>query len=73
MLTLTYASETLVWNEGQRSRIQAVERSYLRGACSLSRMDGETNESIYGRLGMSVKGPVSRVYLKKIVFCEKIP
>ena len=54
--TLTYASETWVWNEGQRSRIQAVEMSYLRGACSLSRMDGESNESVYGRFGMSVKG-----------------
>ncbi len=29
VLTITYASETWVWNERQRSRIQAVEMSYL--------------------------------------------
>ncbi len=28
---LTYASETWAWNESQRSRVQAVEISYLRG------------------------------------------
>ena len=51
--SLTYASETWMWNEGQRSRIQAVEMSYLRGACSLSRMDAcESNESVHGRFGM---------------------
>ncbi len=26
--TLTYASETWLWNESQRSRVQAVEMSY---------------------------------------------
>ena len=51
MSTLTYASETWAWNEGQRSRIQAVEMNYLRGAYSLSRMDGESNEIVYGRSG----------------------
>jgi len=43
-------------NEGQKSRIQAVEMSYLRGACGLSRMDGESNESVYKKFGVSVKG-----------------
>ncbi len=38
--TLTYASETWAWNESQRSRVQVVERSYLRSACGVSRMDG---------------------------------
>ena len=54
--TLTYASETWVWNERQRSRIQAVEMSFLRGACGVGRMDGESNERVYERLGMSSKG-----------------
>ncbi len=54
--TLTYASETWTWNERQRSRIKAVEMSYLRGACSLNRIDSESKESVYGRFGMSVKG-----------------
>ena len=54
--TLTYASETWAWNERQRSRIQAVEMSYLRNACGVRRMDGESNESVYERFGMSSRG-----------------
>ncbi len=45
--TLTYASKTWAWNESQRSRVQAVEMSYLRSACGVSRMDGMSNESVY--------------------------
>ncbi len=44
--TLTYASETWAWNECQRSRVQAVEMSYLRSACGVSRMGGMSNESV---------------------------
>ncbi len=51
--TLTYASETWTWKESQRSRVQAVDMSYLRGACGVSRMDGVSNESVYERFGMS--------------------
>ncbi len=29
--------------------------SYLRGACGLNRMDGDSNESVYGKFGMSFK------------------
>ncbi len=50
--TLTYASKTWAWNESQRSRVQAVEMSYLRSACGVSRMDGMRNESVYERFGM---------------------
>ncbi len=50
--TLTYVSETWAWNERQRSRVQAVEMSYLRSACGVSRMDGIRNESVYERFGM---------------------
>ncbi len=56
VLTMTYARETWVWNERQRSGIQAVEMSYLRSACGVWRMDGESNESVYNRFGMSSKG-----------------
>ncbi len=35
---------------------QAVEMSYLRGACGVWRMNGESNESVYNRFGMSSKG-----------------
>ena len=54
--TLTYGSETWTWNEAQQSRIQAVEMSYLRGACDVSRWDRERNESVYERFGMEEKG-----------------
>ncbi len=30
-----------------------VDMSYLRGACGLNRMDGENNESVYGKSGVS--------------------
>ncbi len=54
--TLTYASETWSWNESQRFRVQAVEMSYLRSACGVSRMDGVSNESVYKHFGMSHVG-----------------
>ncbi len=54
--TLTYASKTWTWNESQRSRVQAVEMSYLRSACGVSRRDGMSNESEYERFGMSHVG-----------------
>ncbi len=37
--TLSYASKTWTWNAAQQSRIRAVEMSYLRGACGVSRWD----------------------------------
>ncbi len=53
--TLSYASETWTWNAAQQSRIQAVEMSYMWGACGVcvSRWDAESNEDTYGRLGKS--------------------
>ncbi len=50
--TLTYASETWAWNESQKSSVQAVELSYLRSACGVSRVDGMRNESVYEHFGM---------------------
>ncbi len=35
--TLTYGSENWTWNGAQQSRVRAVEMSYLRGACGVSR------------------------------------
>ncbi len=35
--TLTYGSENWTWNGAQQSRVRAVELSYLRGACGVSR------------------------------------
>ncbi len=46
VLTVAYASETWEWNQSQRSKIQAVEMSYLRGGCDVNRMDDESNESV---------------------------
>ncbi len=49
---VTYASETWAWNESQRSTVQAVEMSYLRSDCGVSRMDGMSNESVYEHFRM---------------------
>ncbi len=54
--TLTYGSENCTWNGAQQSRVRAVEMSYLRGACGVSRWDGLSNESVYERCGMSGRG-----------------
>ncbi len=54
--TLTYATETWAWNESQRSRVPAVEMSYLRSACGVSRKDGMRNESVYERFGICYVG-----------------
>ncbi len=35
--TLSYASKTWTWNAAEQSRIRAVEMSYMRGACGVSR------------------------------------
>ncbi len=50
--TLTYVSKTWARNERQRSRVQAVEMSYLRSSCGVSRMDGLSNENVYEHFGM---------------------
>ncbi len=47
--TLTYGSENWTWNGAQQSRVRAVEMSYLRGACGVSRWDGLSNERVYER------------------------
>ncbi len=48
--TLTYGLETWTWNGAQQLRVCAVEMSYLRGACGVSRLDGLNN--VYERCGM---------------------
>ncbi len=44
--TLTYGSENWTWNGAQQSRVRAVEMSYLRGVCGVSRWDGLNNECV---------------------------
>lgn len=53
---LTYGSEAWTWNAAQQSRIRAVEMSYLRSACGVTRWDGLSNECVYERCGMSPCG-----------------
>ena len=36
--------------------IQALGISYLRAACGVSRLEGESNESVYNRFCMTCKG-----------------
>ena len=44
--TLTYGSETWTLLEGNKSRVRAVEMSYLRGACGVSWRNRMTNEEV---------------------------
>jgi len=46
--------------------------SYLRGACCLSRMDGESNESVYRRFGMSVKSEGMNCGVVVVVKCNTL-
>ncbi len=68
--TLMYVSETWTWNEGQRSRTQAVEMSYLRGACGLNRMDSQSTESVYGKFCMSFKSEGMNCGVVEVVKCS---
>ncbi len=53
---LTCGSENWTWNGAQQSRVRAVEMSYLKGACGVSRWDGLSNEGVYERCGMRGHG-----------------
>ena len=37
--TLTYGAELWTWNQQERSKIQAVEMSYLRSSLGVTRWD----------------------------------
>ncbi len=39
-------------NRAQQSGVHAVEMSHLRGACGVTRWDGESNDSVYERCGV---------------------
>ncbi len=59
-------------NKCQRSKIQAVEMSYLRGGCGVNRMDGKNNERIFSHRGqvdmsMTIKGRPSMLYIHPVV------
>lgn len=54
LATLTYGLKTWKWNGAQQSRVCVVEISYLKGACRVSRWDGEGNESIQERSGIGM-------------------
>ena len=47
--TLTYGSETLIWNRIQQTRVYGVEMSCLRGT---EGQKDESNESVYERCDM---------------------
>ncbi len=49
--------------------VQAVEMSYLRGACGLNRMDGE---SVYGKFGMSFKSERINCGAVEVINCKTL-
>ncbi len=53
---LTYGSENWTWNGVQQSRVHAVEMSYWRGVCRVSRWDRLSNDSVNERHGMRERG-----------------
>ncbi len=54
--TLTYGSKNWTWNKVHQSRVLAVEMSYLRGVCAVSRWNGLSNKNVYRRCGMRGRG-----------------
>ena len=42
-----YGSETWAWNRAQQSRVRAVEMSYPRRACGVTRWENENKENVY--------------------------
>lgn len=58
LLMLMSGSETWMWSRAQQSRLWAVERSYLRGACGITRRDAESNGGVYEKcsIGMCANG-----------------
>ncbi len=44
--------------------------SYLKGACGLNRMDGESSESVYGKFGTSVKSEGMNCGVVEVVRCS---
>lgn len=49
------ASETWTWNKIQSSRIQVVEMRYVKGNYGMSRLGGESSESVYEGFSMFSK------------------
>ncbi len=39
---------------GVACKIRTVEMSFLRGSFSVNRMDGDSNENLYGKFAMSI-------------------
>ncbi len=72
VLTVASASETWVWNQSQRTKIQTVDMSYLRGGCGVNRMDGESNENIYRKFGMSSRGEGTSCGVVELVKCSTL-
>ena len=50
--TLPYGSQTWTRNKTQLSSVHSVEMCYLRGSCSLTKWEGESNGSMYERCEM---------------------
>ena len=63
--TLTYESETWIWNRAQQSGVCGVEMSYLRGTCGVTRWEDESNENEHERCGM---GPCAN----GVVWCDEM-
>ena len=60
MLVLTYSSETMIWEEKERSRIRAVQMDKLRGLMGIRRIDKVPNAWIREFCGI-IRGVDERI------------
>lgn len=67
MPTLLYASETWTEKDPQKSRIQVVDRRYLRCTCGLNRMDGEINKNVQKKFGMSFRSEKTHCRVAQVI------
>lgn len=54
----------------KRSMLHSVEMSSLRDGCGVSRLDGDSNESVHGRFALSSKGEEMSCSAVEVVKCS---
>jgi len=64
-------SDEQVWEAAENTLDEAVNGN-LRGCCGVNRMDGESNENVYGRFGMASKGEGMSCGVVEMVKCSTL-
>ncbi len=53
-------------------RFKSIEMSYLRRGCGVNRMDGESNENVYGSFDMVSNGERMSCGVAEVVKCSTV-